>query len=254
MLPGISRARLIRAWAGGRPLCEDTCAATNRDISRTFALFDHQVRDGVPGLLTIVGGKWTTFRLMAEKTVDHACEYLGGHQPCATAHTPVPGAERGYFWLGHRLQEVEEKRLQGELVCECELVTRSMLEEAIRAHRVVTLDDLRRATRLGMGPCQGTFCTYRAVGVLHELADQIQAQGNRDPAGADPDLANPNLLLRDFVQERWKGLMPVLWGRQLQQQRFAELVYLSLLNADHLPDASLASPLSDFWGGSSANA
>jgi hypothetical protein len=60
-------------------------------------------------------------------------------------------------------------------------------------------------------------------------------------------LANPNLLLRDFLQERWKGVLPVLWGRQLKQERLDELIYLSLLNADHLPDGELQSPLTDFY-------
>ncbi|HRV08565.1 MAG TPA: hypothetical protein P5568_08855, partial [Acidobacteriota bacterium] len=44
----------------------------------------------------------------------------------------------------------------------------------------------------------------------------------------------PNLLLRDFMQERWQGVLPVLWGTQLQQARLDELLYLSLMNADHL--------------------
>jgi glycerol-3-phosphate dehydrogenase len=59
--------------------------------------------------------------------------------------------------------------------------------------------------------------------------------------------SNPNLLLRDFLQERWKGLLPILWGRQLKQERLDELIYLSLMNADHLPDDGLSSPMTDFY-------
>lgn len=62
-----------------------------------------------------------------------------------------------------------------------------------------------------------------------------------------PPFSNPNLLLRDFLQERWKGLTPILWGRQLKQERLDELIYLSLMNVDHLPGAELSSPLSDFY-------
>ncbi|MBI5653684.1 MAG: hypothetical protein HZC40_25030 [Chloroflexi bacterium] len=57
----------------------------------------------------------------------------------------------------------------------------------------------------------------------------------------------PNLLLRDFLQERWKGLLPILWGRQLKQERLDELIYLCLMNAAHLPDAQAASPMSEFY-------
>ncbi|MBS1253212.1 MAG: Anaerobic glycerol-3-phosphate dehydrogenase subunit A [Anaerolineales bacterium] len=258
MIPGISQARVVRAWAGVRPLYQETEAADTRDVTRSFTLLDHQERDGVAGFLTMTGGKWTTFRMMAAKAVDVACEKLGVQRSCKTASTPVPGVDQGHYWLGHRLHEVEEKRLQGELVCECELVTRAMLENAARQNPTLTLDDLRRDVRLGMGPCQGGFCTYRAVGILHEMAEggdwrlengerRMENGGWRVESNLHPPFSNPNLLLRDFLQERWKGLTPILWGRQLKQERLDELIYLSLMNVDHLPGAELSSPLSDFY-------
>ena len=225
---------------------------------------------------------------MAESAVDAACAQLRVSRPCRTSQTAVPGVEQGHYWLGHRLSEVEEENLQTELICECELVTRSMLESAARRNPTVTLDDLRRDVRLGMGPCQGGFCTYRAVGILHQLraasddcredrsaqpdaADwqvaylQSPAQNSvagevadrrgsaadapRPSAAIDPQTAvsQPNLLLRDFLQERWKGVAPILWGQQLRQERLDELIYLSILNADHLPVDDAESPLSAFY-------
>jgi len=266
LVPGLSKARVVRAWAGVRPLYQEGYTGASREATRQFTLLDHKERDDVAGLLTITGGKWTTFRLMAEKTVDQAVEHLGERKPCATAETPVPGVEQGFYWLGHRLHEVEEARLQGQLVCECELITRSMLENAARNNPTITLDDLRRDVRLGMGPCQGGFCTYRAVGILHETKDQ--GLKIKDSSASDWDVAylqspahntqhatrntqhpafNPNLLLRDFLQERWKGVTPILWGRQLKQERLDELIYLSLMAADHLPDDGDSSPLSEFY-------
>ncbi|KAA3658773.1 MAG: anaerobic glycerol-3-phosphate dehydrogenase subunit A [Chloroflexi bacterium] len=279
MVPGIKDARVLRAWAGVRPLFQDTYnSGKGRDVTRKLAMLDHKEREGVGGLLTITGGKWTTFRLMAEATVDKMCEQLGVERPCTTATTQVPGVEQGHYWLGHRLHEVEEKKLQGELVCECELVTRAMIEHAVKANPTLTLDDLRRDVRLGKGPCQGGFCTYRATGILHELRHSGAWQDNiRDDATekADWDVAyiqspghhtrkngngkgdggeetavsnfSPNLLLRDFLQERWKGVSPILWGRQLKQERLDELIYLSLMNVENLPDEQLASPLTDFY-------
>ncbi|BAL98867.1 MULTISPECIES: anaerobic glycerol-3-phosphate dehydrogenase subunit A [Caldilinea] len=274
LVPGLSRSRILRAWAGVRPLYQEGYTGESRDATRALALLDHRQRDGVSGFLTITGGKWTTFRLMAEKTVDKVCEQLGINRPCLTATTPVPGAEQGYYWLGHRLHEVEEARLQGDLICECELVTRAMIEQATANNPTVTLDDLRRDVRLGMGPCQGGFCTFRAVGVLHELRlrTQEEAQTTGDANGEPPwnvaymqsprqavqakpaapglshsPLDNPNLLLRDFLQERWRGLRPVLWGRQLKQERLDELIYLTIMNVDHLPNDGAASPLTAFW-------
>ena len=272
LIPGISQARVLRAWAGVRPLYQEGFVGESRDATRALTLLDHRQRDGVSGFLTITGGKWTTFRLMAETTVDKACEQLGTRRPCTTAITPVPGIAQGHYWLGHRLHEVEEDHLQSELVCECELVTRGMVERAVQHNPTVTLDDLRRDVRLGMGPCQGGFCTYRAACILHALSRQSakpattgneQQNAQWDAAYLQSPSQNPhlapdepvtnipafdaNLLLRDFLQERWKGLTPILWGQQLKQERLDELIYLSVLNADHLPDDGASSPLSDFY-------
>jgi glycerol-3-phosphate dehydrogenase len=279
MVPGIKQARALRAWAGVRPLFQETYADGGRDVTRKVALLDHQEREGVSGFLTITGGKWTTFRLMAEATMDKVCAQLGVERPCTTATTQVPGVEQGHYWLGHRLHEVEEKHLQGELVCECELVTRTMIENAVRVNPTLTLDDLRRDVRLGKGPCQGGFCTYRAASILHEMqksgvwqsntsaenldnvnwnVSYLQSPGHQGgldvPEGrgaAKGETAvspiSPNLLLRDFVQERWKGVVPILWGQQLKQERLDELIYLSLMNVDHLPEADVSSPLTFFY-------
>ncbi len=275
MLPDFKKARVLRAWAGVRPLFQETYeSGKGRDVTRQIALLDHREREGVSGFLTITGGKWTTFRMMAEATVDNICRHLGVDRPCTTASTPVPGAEQGHYWLGHGLHEIEEERLQGNLVCECELVTRNMVENAARGNPTLTVDDLRRETRLGMGPCQGTFCTYRAVGILHELmkagtwnadlSDEAETSAqwkvahlqspahNLTAAGRTSQTTtksgfNPNLALRDFLQERWKGITPVLWGPQLKQERMDELIYLSLMNADHLPEAEAAGPMTEFY-------
>jgi glycerol-3-phosphate dehydrogenase len=40
---------------------------------------------------------------------------------------------------------------------------------------------------------------------------------------------------------------PILWGQQLKQERLDELIYLSVMNADHLPDDGAKSPLTEFW-------
>ncbi len=113
LVPGISKARVLRAWAGVRPLYQEGYSGQSRDATRALTLLDHLKRDGVAGFLTITGGKWTTFRLMAETTMDMACKQLGVERPCKTADTVVPGIEQGHYWLGHRLHEVEEHQLQG---------------------------------------------------------------------------------------------------------------------------------------------
>lgn len=228
LVPGLREMRILRAWAGVRPLYQETNISQNRDLSRAFTLLDHEKRDGVSGLVTITSGKWTTYRKMAQVTVDLVCEKLGVQHPCHTQEEPLPGSIHGYHFLGARLAKIEAEYAYGQLLCECELATFDEVEQSITKGGAKTIDDIRRDARIGMGPCQGGFCTYRAAGMLHTL---------RRPA-----VIESNAALQDFLQERWKGLLPILWGQQLRQERLDELIYLSILNATALPGPA-ASPL-----------
>src|SRR3954451_5714903 len=170
LVPGFRKARALRVWAGARPLFQDARAGEvtdTRDVSRTHAVIDHQARDGVKGLLTMSGGKLTTARLMAQDLVDGMCEQLGEERPCRTRTVRPPGQDdKPSYRLGSRLAEREANLFETQLICECELVTRGALEETMRWRGSSNLDDIRRSLRLGMGPCQGGFCMYRATGIL----------------------------------------------------------------------------------------
>ncbi|HEY1336311.1 MAG TPA: FAD-dependent oxidoreductase, partial [Bryobacteraceae bacterium] len=83
----LTEADLISSWAGVRPLIASKkgSAEAPSDLSRS-----HQIRMSEPGWFDVAGGKLTTYRLMAEQTVDRVCEYLGGNwRPCSTATTPL---------------------------------------------------------------------------------------------------------------------------------------------------------------------
>jgi len=224
LVPGFRQARALRVWTGVRPLFEDAKASETetRDVTRAHALLDHAQRDGVGRFFTITGGKLTTFRLMAEETVDAVCRSLGEQRDCLTRTEPLPGSESGTTYrLGERLAHKEENLAGEQVICECELVTRRRLEEAFARFHTTNLDDIRRQLRLGMGPCQGGFCIYRATGVLHSL-DGLSAQR-----------ADSSLLA--FLQERWKGTWPVLYGDQLRQARLDDWIFQSVLDVEHLP-------------------
>ena len=191
-------------------------------MSRTHAVVDHRERDGVDGLLTMSGGKLTTMRLMAQDIVDAMCTQIGDRRPCRTheEHPPDNEDEQGYS-LGSRLRRREASLQDEQLICECELIGRSRLEQAMRRRGTTNLDDIRRTMRLGMGPCQGGFCIYRATGILH-------AVGHLDGAEAATSL-------RNFLQERWKGVWPILYGDQLRQARLDDWIFQGLLDVEHLP-------------------
>ncbi|MEX2405830.1 MAG: FAD-dependent oxidoreductase, partial [Actinomycetota bacterium] len=223
LVPGFRQARALRVWGGVRPLYQEKSAGTDtRDVTRAHALLNHRTRDGVERFVTITGGKFCTFRLMAEETVDAVCTELGLDRRCRTGDEPLPDSkEQRYYWIGARVAQREETLHDDQLICECEFVQRRDLEAAIVRRVTTNLDDIRRTTRLGMGPCQGGFCMYRATGILH----QVQ--------GTSSLVANRSLL--DFLQERWKGVQPILYGDQLRQARLDDWIFQGLLDVGHLP-------------------
>ena len=109
LVPGFKEMRMLRAWAGVRPLYQETVkpedASDNRSVTRAFVLLDHAARDGVEGIISITSGKWTTYRKMAEVTVDLACKKLGVERPCRThlEQLPDPHKSGKYHALPGRL-------------------------------------------------------------------------------------------------------------------------------------------------------
>jgi len=173
--------------------------------------------DGVPGLLSIIGGKLTTYRKMAEDVVDRVVRLSQASQPCRTASTPLPSDERVYYALGRRPARLHDSPQPGRSVaCECEIVLLQDVENALRQSGSPDLDDLRRDLRLGMGPCQGAFCAYRAA-----AAAAIILPDSPDDGG-----------LAAFVEERWRGLRPLAWGRGLRQAEFLRRVQIELLGTE----------------------
>ncbi len=80
------REDALSTFAGVRPLVRADGRRT-ADISR-----DHTIRADAPGLLTITGGKWTTYRSMAEACVDRAATLAGlPRRPCPTRELRLHG-------------------------------------------------------------------------------------------------------------------------------------------------------------------
>jgi glycerol-3-phosphate dehydrogenase len=88
----LARADIIHTYAGVRPLCDDESddpSAVTRDY--TLAL------DGAPGeapLLSVFGGKLTTYRKLAESALSQLAEYFPQMKHSWTADAPLPGGEQ----------------------------------------------------------------------------------------------------------------------------------------------------------------
>ena len=183
LAPSLATTRILRAYAGVRPLVAADNDPSGRSISRGIVCLDHETRDGVGGLITITGGKMMTYRLMAEEATNLACKKLGIDAACQTAIRPLPGSEghdpdtkhHTYSTAhiaakgrqGNCVQEIPAQSIEDRsLVCECEEVSVGEVKYAMEKLHVHDLLNLRRRTRVGMGTCQGELCACRAAGVM----------------------------------------------------------------------------------------
>lgn len=91
----LGRGDVLFAYAGLRPLVADGSKGTY-GVSRRAALVDH-ASEGLAGLFSALGGKWTTSRDLAEKVTDAVAQRLANRAACATATTPLPGGRFDQF-------------------------------------------------------------------------------------------------------------------------------------------------------------
>ncbi|GGN23822.1 anaerobic glycerol-3-phosphate dehydrogenase subunit GlpA [Halarchaeum nitratireducens] len=246
LVPILQEARTIRSFWGVRPLYEPPGTGTQdpTDITRDYFTLDHAERDDVPGMTSIVGGKLTTYRMMAESITDHVCEKLGVSATCDTADVPLPGSERegdieaamerfglrspvarrSADRLGSRTEDVLASCDPNPVVCSCEGVTRAEVRDAIE-QAGTDLNAVRLRTRASMGNCQGGRCAHRMAAELHPEHDEESARAALDELRA----------------ERWKGQRHALWGEQLSQAMLNHALHGATLNEDGDPARTGAS-------------
>ena len=176
----LSRADLTGAYAGVRPLIASGDPKKSVDISRRAELFETS-----SGLVTITGGKLTTWRRMAKQAVDRVAEREGRDAPCRTHEiplgapldaadlTPAPGIEaatqehlaRRY---GHAAQEVVGRvaaapELGRRLSSALPDIAAEAAQAAAREQATELGDVLLRRTRLGLLDARG-LCADGAEG------------------------------------------------------------------------------------------
>ncbi|MCE7794225.1 anaerobic glycerol-3-phosphate dehydrogenase subunit A [Salipaludibacillus sp. CUR1] len=227
LVPNLPDIRSIRAFSGSRPLFEEEGEKdlSGRNVTRGMALLDHEKREGLKGFITITGGKLTTFRYMAEKTADLICEKIGLHQGCLTHEIAVPPRQSKEFlkhpslpalakqklcsWAGINSSQIHSNLEEdNRVVCECEQVTWAEIQVYLNQSNHFNLEDLRRRTRLGMGPCQGSYCYHRTAA----LAVEKEATSRKEAAEA----------LTDGMDKRKKGMNVVADGATDRQLKMME--------------------------------
>ena len=225
LMPILASTRYIRAYCGVRPLISNGGDGDDRSVSRGFALIDHsEERQPVNNFITISGGKLTTYRLMAEKTADRVCRHLGIGKPCLTRSEPLPNTVDAR-WTEPGLapnQWIRNNDPEDILLCECEMVPQSVVDTIAtslrRRHGQPGMKAIGLRSRIGKGPCQGTFCSLRVASYLY---DRREISGNQ---GIDE--------LRNFLRERWRGQQPLLWDMPLAQAELMEAMHCGLFGLE----------------------
>lgn len=225
MIPALATARYIRAFSRVRPLLQSSGSTDARDATRGFALLDH-ISQGLNNFCTITGGKLSTFRLMAEKTADLVAKRLGNREKCSTDSIPLPNAQAcrwtepgasPRYWY-------KAKNPDDMILCECEMVPQSAIDEIIKsapgAEKMMSIEAIALRSRAGKGPCQGSFCGIRIGSYLYDRGYY------QDKTGL--------IHMRDFFNERFKGMRAIIWGQQAAQMELAEALHCGLLGLDNL--------------------
>lgn len=223
MAPALNSTRYIRAYAGVRPLVGSESLEDGRALSRGFALLDH-TREGVENLTSIVGGKLTTYRKMAEQTSDLVCRRLGVARPCMTRTHPLPPRSdckwtmaglTPRFWLNAGNSD-------DFLLCECEMVPKSVVNSIIDTMRyqkfTPDLNAIGRRSRIGKGTCQGAFCGIRISAYMYDRGELNSTLGLDD--------------LKAFLRSRWTGMRPMLWDTSLIQEELQEAIHCGLFGLE----------------------
>jgi glycerol-3-phosphate dehydrogenase len=230
VFPTIHRYRMMRTMVGLRPTLH-VYGPIEDKLTRDHAIYDHS-SEGASGLYSMIGGKLAAYRVMSEEFCDLLCRKLEVNRPCTTHEVPLPGeaselspaqiaeifklsppaARRLFYRQGNRTARVLEHGAPSTFaICQCEPVLESEILYCIRHEGARTLDDLRRRTRLSMGPCQGYRCISRAAIILQK------------ELGLDSSEVHAQMM--DLLQERHRGKAPVLAGAGLAQEELNQAKY-----------------------------
>ena len=102
------------------------------------------------------------------------------------------------------------------------MVSQSIVESIVASLRKRSgqpdLKSIGLRSRVGKGPCQGTFCSQRVASFLYDCQEFNRKQGVAE--------------LRAFLRERWRGQQPLLWDISLAQAELMEAMHSGLFGLE----------------------
>jgi len=205
VFPGLREEDIIYTMAGLRSLAHIGGERAS-NITREHKVLDHKKRDGIDGLITVLGGKITAYRAVAKDAVDTVCHKLGVKAVCTTAEVPLPGAPavpqvkmaaaarestlplntvRHLAALyGSRFSQilklVERNKNGGTRLCPHGPDILAQVEHSIKEEGALTVADfLLRRTNLGLMSCQGLDAVETVAREMGRLLKWSQAEQRR---------------------------------------------------------------------------
>jgi glycerol-3-phosphate dehydrogenase len=162
----LSLGDVLAAYAGARPLV-DVPGKSASDLSRAYKIIDH-ARQGRPGMLSVVGGKFTTSRSLAQTVVDRVCRVLGKSLASRTARLVIGGGDVG----------VVEEYVERQKPLAAGLVDDECLRELVCSYGsgwTAVLERVKKDPRLGqrVAADRPFVLAEVACAVEHEMATSV---------------------------------------------------------------------------------
>ncbi len=195
--PTLKATPIYFSNAGVRALVKEE--GSESSVSRMHRIAD-EARSGAENLISVMGGKITGYRAIAEEVVDVVCAKLSSHAPCLTASNPLPGA-RGdmtpaaassgelksetiahlFNLYGSRASEVIQlaascETLRERLSPHAPDIAAQVIFAARKEQCTRLVDFLLRRTLLGFSQDQGQSAASRAAFLLAEELDWSPAR------------------------------------------------------------------------------
>jgi len=211
--PRTSWDRIYYTVAGVRSLLRVE-GVKESSVTRRHIIYDHEKKEGLRGLISVIGGKLTAYRGIAEDIVDVASRKLGASAACTTAKEKLPGAdsvelERVQTHMkslaseygisaevlnhlvslyGSRYREVldyvKTDRRLGERICKANPDIMAEVTHAVKKESALTLADfMLRRSLIGFTQCEGLDCCAKVAKNMgkilrwstREISSQVRA-------------------------------------------------------------------------------
>jgi glycerol-3-phosphate dehydrogenase len=176
------------------------------DITREHRVLDHKLRDGIEGLVSVLGGKITAYRAVSKDVVNMVCRNLKVEAKCTTAEVSLPGAPavtqeqmanaarestlplntvRHLAALyGSRFSQVlklvERNKGSGQRLCPHSPDILAQVEHSVKEESALTVADfLLRRSNAGLMSCQGLDAVEPVAQEMGRLLKWSQAEERR---------------------------------------------------------------------------